>query len=100
MMDPQALDVVNEVIEKSPKPETEEGVLAWKHHMAFLKRRKAYILIDKNRLAEAEKLLMEMTNDSLCKDFAEGELKYMIGNIDILVKELCKLPKEFGWVEF
>ena len=24
----------------------------------------------------------------------------MIGNIDILVKELCKLPKEFGWVEF
>lgn len=77
MMDPQALDVVNEVIEKSPKPETEEGVLAWKHHMAFLKRRKAYILIDKNRLAEAEKLLTEMTNDSLCKDFAEGELKYI-----------------------
>lgn len=24
----------------------------------------------------------------------------MIGNIDILVKELCKLPKEIGWVEF
>ena len=24
----------------------------------------------------------------------------MIGNIDILVKELCKLPKEAGWVEF
>lgn len=24
----------------------------------------------------------------------------MIGNIDILVKELCKLPKETGWVEF
>ena len=24
----------------------------------------------------------------------------MIGNIDILVKELCKLPKEVGWVEF
>jgi hypothetical protein len=45
--------------------------------MAFLKRRKAYILIDKNRLAEAEKLLTEMTNDSLCKDFAEGELKYI-----------------------
>ena len=21
----------------------------------------------------------------------------MIGNIDILVKELCKLPKEIGW---
>lgn len=24
----------------------------------------------------------------------------MIGNIDILVKELCKLPKEADWVEF
>ena len=24
----------------------------------------------------------------------------MIGNIDILVKELCKLPKEVGWIEF
>ena len=24
----------------------------------------------------------------------------MEGNIDILVKELCKLPKETGWVEF
>ena len=28
------------------------------------------------------------------------ENKKMIGNIDILVKELCKLPKEVGWVEF
>ena len=27
-------------------------------------------------------------------------INYMIGNIDILVKELCKLPKEVGWVEF
>lgn len=26
--------------------------------------------------------------------------KNMIGNIDILVKELGKLPKEIGWVEF
>ena len=24
----------------------------------------------------------------------------MTGDIDILVKELCKLPKEVGWVEF
>ena len=27
-------------------------------------------------------------------------MEYMIGNIDILVKELCKLPKEVGWGEF
>ena len=24
----------------------------------------------------------------------------MLGNVDKLVKELCKLPKEVGWVEF
>ncbi len=24
----------------------------------------------------------------------------MVGNIDILVQELCKLPKEVGWIEF
>ena len=27
-------------------------------------------------------------------------INYLVGNIDILVKELCKLPKEVGWVEF
>ena len=77
LMDPQALEVVNEVIEQSTKPETEEGAKQWHHHMAFLKRRKAYILIDKGELSEAERLLKEMTDDPLCKEFAEGELKYI-----------------------
>ena len=27
-------------------------------------------------------------------------MNYMEGNLDILVKELCKLPNETGWVEF
>lgn len=45
--------------------------------MAFLKRRKAYILIDKGELSEAERLLKEMIEDPLCKEFAEGELKYI-----------------------
>ena len=77
LMDPQALDVVNEIIDNSPKPEAEDYVDAWKHHMAFLKRRKAYILIDKGELTEARRLLREMTADPLCKEFAEGELKYI-----------------------
>ena len=77
MMDPQALDVVNEVMEKSPKPETEDGIKQWNWHMAFLKRRKAYILIDNRNLDEAERLLREMKDDPLCKEFAEGELKYI-----------------------
>lgn len=77
MMDPQALDVVNEVMEKSPKPETEDGIKQWNWHMAFLKRRKAYILIDNRNFDEAERLLREMKDDPLCKEFAEGELKYI-----------------------
>lgn len=77
LMDPQALDVVNEVMEKSPKPETEDGIKQWNWHMAFLKRRKAYILIDNRNFDEAERLLREMKDDPLCKEFAEGELKYI-----------------------
>ena len=48
--------------------------------MAFLKRRKAYIYIDKRRYSEARQLLEEMINDPLSKDFAEGELKYLDAN--------------------
>ena len=80
MMDPQALEVVEEVIEHSPMPEDEEGKKDWNHHMAFLKRRKAYIYIDKRRYSEARQLLEEMINDPLSKDFAEGELKYLDAN--------------------
>ena len=46
--DPQALEVVEDVIKRSPKPESDEDMEEWNFHMAFLKRRKAYILIDKN----------------------------------------------------
>ena len=45
--------------------------------MAFLKRRKAYILIDKKRYSEARSLLSEMLSDPMCKDFAQDELKYL-----------------------
>ena len=49
LMDPQALDVVEEVLEHSPMPEDEDGKKKWMYHMAFLKSRKAYIYIDKRR---------------------------------------------------
>lgn len=75
--DSQALEVVDEVIEHSPKPEDEDGIGDWNDHMAFLKRRKAYILIDKQQYKEAKQLLKEMRKDPLCKDFAEGELNYL-----------------------
>ena len=49
----------------------------WNFHMAFLKRRKAYILIDKNRISEARILLQEMANEPLNKGFAQRELQYL-----------------------
>ena len=75
--DPQALEVVNDVLKHSPRPNNAEGEKRWKYHMAFLKRRLAYILIDKKKYADAENLLKEMLDDPLCKEFAEGELNYL-----------------------
>ena len=74
---PIALDVVNEVLSRHTKPESEDEMEAWQHHLAFLKRRKAYILIDLHEFDKAEELLTEMVQDPLCKDFAEGELNYI-----------------------
>lgn len=75
--DPQALEVVEDVIKRSPKPESDEDMEEWNFHMAFLKRRKAYILIDKNRISEARILLQEMANEPLNKGFAQRELQYL-----------------------
>lgn len=79
--DPLALDVVEDIIKRSPKPETEEHLKGWNFHMAFLKRRKAYILIDKHKFDEAKQLLTEMLEDPLCKEFAKGELEYIEANL-------------------
>ena len=75
--DPQALEVIEDVMKRSPRPESEEGVKDWNFHMAFLKRRKTYVLIDLKRYDDARKLLTEMQNDSLCAEFAENELNYL-----------------------
>lgn len=75
--DPQTLEVIENTIIRSPKPETDENIKSWNFHMAFLKRRKAYVLIDLKRHAEARSLLTEMLNDPVCKDFAEEELNYI-----------------------
>jgi hypothetical protein len=75
--DPQAIEVVEDVIQRSPKPDTKEDLMSWSNHMAFLKRRKAYVLIDRKRHSEARSLLSEMLNDPLCKDFAQDELNYL-----------------------
>lgn len=76
--DPQTLSVVEQVIANSPKPRNEDSLKAWNFHMAFLKRRKAYALIEEGRYEEAKAFITrEMLNDPQCKDFAQGELNYI-----------------------
>ena len=77
--EPEALDYVRDAIAKAPKPNTdnEEEIAGWNFHVAFLKRRLSYILIDRGHFDEAETLLKQMLDDPLSKDFAKGELDYM-----------------------
>lgn len=75
--DPLAISAIDSVISNSPKPENEEELKAWNSFMAFLNRRKAYVLIDLKKFKEARELLNEMLNNPLCKEFAERELQYL-----------------------
>ena len=73
--DPRALDVIRNAKNASfnANPDSEE----YRFHYAFLNRREAYVLIDLERYDEAEELLKSMLSDPSCKEFAEGELKYI-----------------------
>lgn len=76
--DPEVISVVENVMANSPKPENEESLGDWKFHMAFLKRRKAYALIEEERFEEAKTFITnELLNDPQCKDFAQSELNYI-----------------------
>ena len=76
--DPQALSFIEHVLAKSPKPEEENAIKEWNFHIAFLKRRKSYALIEAGRFEEAKTFLTkDLINDPLCKQFAEGELNYI-----------------------
>ena len=76
--DPKVISMVERVMEYSPKPEDERGLEEWNFHMAFLKRRKAYALIEEERYVEAEAYITEeLLNDPMCKDFAIKELRYI-----------------------
>ena len=75
--DLRALPFIENVISHSPRPTSPEDIKAWEFHMSFLKRRKAYVLIDLGRIAEARAYLTEMLDDPVNKDFAENELQYI-----------------------
>ena len=76
--DPDTFETINEYLEDSEeKPENEESLEEWNNFRAFLKRRMSFTLVDQEKWDEAKKLLTEMLDDPLCKDFALGELKYI-----------------------
>ena len=77
--DLRALPFIENVISHSPRPTSPEDIKGWEFYMAFLKRRKAYVLIDLGRIAEARAYLTEMLDDPLSKKFAESELNYIDG---------------------
>lgn len=74
---PIALSVIEEALANTVKPKKKEEQEDWKRVMAFLKRRKVYLLIEMERIDEARTLLKQLLKDPLCKDFAEGELQYI-----------------------
>jgi len=62
--------VANEDEDEQPEPHIQSFV-------SFLKRRKAYVLIDQEKLDEAETLLKPMLDDAENSDFAISELAYI-----------------------
>lgn len=77
LRDPRSLSIIDYAFSHYPKPKDESLVQHWNAYMAFLNRRKAYVLIDQGRLDEAEHLLQKLVKEPLCQDFAIGELKYI-----------------------
>lgn len=77
--DLNALNVVEDVMQHLSKPNVENEVAAFNDFMSFLKRRKAYMLIDKKRYDEARKMFTELLDDPLSKDYAKKELQYIEG---------------------
>lgn len=74
---PIALRVIEDAAHALPDPETDEQREIWENYMAFLNRRKAFVLIDLHEYREARSFLRELLKDSKSKDFAMNELNYL-----------------------
>lgn len=74
---PLALKEINELFAIESSPKTVEEKEAWENFQAFLKRRKAYTLIDLKEYGEARSFLAGLLDDPKCKDFALNEINYL-----------------------
>lgn len=74
--DARAMSIVdNKLIMQIDAPDQIKS--AWR---AFLKRRKAYLLIDWGQIAEAKEFLTKLLDDPLCSDYAKRELSWLSMN--------------------
>jgi hypothetical protein len=74
------LNVIEDVMKRSVMPDSEIHIEAWKRHIAFLNRRKAYVMIDMQLYKEAANLLTELLDDPNSAEFANSELEYLQAN--------------------
>lgn len=77
---PLALNIVEtaeSAIAHAPTPDNPDEMEARRNYMAFIRRRKVFVLINMQEFDEAKALLKGMTYDPLCRDFALSELKYL-----------------------
>lgn len=77
LKDPNALNIIEGYMGIHPILKSKEEQDAWSYHMAFLKRRKAFVLIEMQKFDAAGEWLNDIINDPLCKGFAERELEYL-----------------------
>lgn len=81
MGDHRALANINSILDDLKREYSEEEVDEPDFHLgdfiSFLNRRKAFVLIEKERLDEAEEILQAMLDDPDNYDFAVMELKYI-----------------------
>ena len=74
---PLVLEEINELIALQYSPQNQEDKEGWEHFQAFLKRRKAYTLIDLQEYDEAKSFLASIKDDPRCRDFALNEINYL-----------------------
>ena len=78
--DYRALDIINNLMNEAQNPNDEENDTPPPHikaFMNFLKRRKAYVLIDQQKFDEAKAMLQNMLDEPENSDFAINELAYL-----------------------
>lgn len=74
--DVRAMSLIDSMLLGHPNLDDEDN-RKWK---AFLRRRKAYLLIDWGLIPQAKELLHSLLGDPLCREFAVGELQYLKQN--------------------